>query len=79
LRETEAEKMFNRLFSSTEDGIESMKKEKHFALGHKIPVTVKSFSRQELENKQFTAKHSSILRILTKWAESLEEIFKKPE
>jgi hypothetical protein len=27
----------------------------------------------------FTAKHSSILRILTKWAEYLEDIFKRPK
>jgi hypothetical protein len=55
-----------------------MKKDRHFALGHKIPVTVKAFNKQELENKQFTAKHSSILRILTKWAGYLEEVFKNP-
>jgi hypothetical protein len=49
-----------------------MKKDKNYALGHKIPATVKTFSKQELEYHEFTAKHSSILRILTKWAGYLE-------
>jgi hypothetical protein len=39
-----------------------------FALGQKVPASVKPYSRQEIANKQFVAKHSSILRILTKWA-----------
>ena len=46
-------------------------------LGQKIPSFVKIFNRQDLENKNFQAKHSSILRILTKWAENLEKIFEK--
>jgi hypothetical protein len=56
-----------------------MKTKNEFALGHKIPAQVKAFSRQEIDSKQFTARHSSILRILTKWAESLEGIFKDPD
>jgi hemerythrin len=56
-----------------------MKHEKQYALGQKIPASVKLFSRHEIANKQFSAQHSSILRILTKWAEYLEEIFKDPE
>ena len=32
-----------------------------------------------MANGKFTAKHSSILRILTKWSEYLEEIFDNPE
>lgn len=45
----------------------------------KIPVYVKEFSKLEMENNNFTAKHSSILRIMTKWTEYLEEIFKNAE
>ena len=37
------------------------------------------FSRQEIASKQFSAKHSSILRILTKWAGYLQEIFDDPQ
>ena len=48
-------------------------------MGQKIPASVKTFSKQELASKQFSAKHSSILRILTKWAGNLEDIFKNPE
>ena len=56
-----------------------MKKKKNFGIGQKIPASVKTFSREEITNKQFTAKHSSILRILTKWAGYLENVFKNPE
>ena len=45
-----------------------MKKESKMAMGQKIPGFVKVFSRQDIANKNFKAKHSSILRILTKWA-----------
>jgi hypothetical protein len=56
-----------------------MKKNKPPALGQKIPAAVKAFSRQEIESGQFSAKHSSILRILTKWAGYLEDIFENAE
>ena len=49
-----------------------MKMKKTYALGQKIPSFVKVFNRQEIQNKQFSAKHSSILRIMTKWAGYLE-------
>ena len=52
-----------------------MKTKNKFALGQKIPASVKMFDRKEIETKQFKAKHSSILRILTKWAVYLEDIF----
>ena len=32
-----------------------------------------------MDNNKFTAKHSSVLRIMTKWAEYLEELFKNAE
>jgi len=56
-----------------------MKTSKSYALGQKIPPSVKTFSKQDIVNQQFTAKHSSILRILTKWADYLEDIFTNPE
>ena len=56
-----------------------MKKSKKFAIGQKIPASVKTFSKYDIKNRNFTAKHSSVLRILTKWAECLEETFQNPE
>lgn len=44
-------------------------------LGQKIPSYVKEFNKQELICQEFSSKHSSILRILTKWNEYLEDIF----
>jgi hypothetical protein len=51
----------------------------HYGLGQKIPASLKPFTRQEITNKQFSAKHSSILRILTKWAGYLEDVFSNAE
>jgi hypothetical protein len=56
-----------------------MKSGRQYALGQKIPSSIKTFGKQEIAGKQFSARHSSMLRILTKWAEYLEEIFKIPE
>jgi len=60
-------------------GIEDMKSKKKYAIGQKIPGHIKYFNRQDVENNNFTAKHSSILRILTKWIEYLEDIFQNAE
>ena len=40
---------------------------KHYEIGSKIPASVQEFNKQELANLNFHAKHSSVLRILTKW------------
>jgi len=56
-----------------------LRKDKKYAIAEKIPSYVKKFSRQEVNDKKFTAKHSSVLRILTKWAEYLEDIFYNAE
>ena len=74
----EKESKYDRFWQKAEDGIAEVKGKHSFALGQKIPASVKLFNKQEVENKLFTAKHSSILRILTKWAENLEEIFNNP-
>ena len=55
-----------------------MKRGKKYAIGQKIPSFVKPFSKQEVSNKEFTSSHSSILRILTKWAEYMEDILRSP-
>jgi tRNA/tmRNA/rRNA uracil-C5-methylase (TrmA/RlmC/RlmD family) len=76
----ETSKKLRALKVLAEEGIEAASgKKKSYAFGQKIPAEVRSFNRQEISNKQFTAKHSSILRILTKWAGYLEEIFDNPE
>lgn len=59
----------------SDEGIQSIKKDKKYLIGQKIPPSVKPFGREEMVLKQFRAKHSSIFRILTKWAGYLEEIF----
>jgi len=48
--------------------LEEMKKKHDFAIGQKIPGSVKSFSKKDLMDKKFSAKHSAVLRMLTKWA-----------
>jgi len=55
-----------------------MKKRHDFAIGQKIPGSVKSFSKKDLMDKNFSAKNSAVLRMLTKWAENLENIFDNP-
>lgn len=48
-------------------------------IGQKIPGYVKEFSKQEISSKDFTVKHSSVLRVMSKWAEYLENLFKNAE
>ena len=55
-----------------------IKQKNVFAINQKIPGSVKQFVRQEIEGEDVTIRHSSIFRILTKWAESLEKNFKNP-
>ena len=76
--EQQVEKL-NKIWDGSEEGITMKRSEKKYAIGQKIPAAVKPFSRQEIENGQFSARHSSILRILTKWAQSLEDVFKNAE
>lgn len=47
-------------------------------MGQKIPAYVKEFTRQEIESKGFRAEHSSVLRVMTKWAENLKDILLNP-
>jgi hypothetical protein len=55
------------LMEKAEKGIEESRRDKNYVLGQKIPGHVKEFSRQEMGDQHFSAKHSSVLRILTKW------------
>lgn len=59
--------------------LEFIQAHKKYSMNQKIPTFVKEFTRQEITNKQFTAKHSSILRILTKWCKNLQDIFEDSE
>jgi len=45
-----------------------MKKKHDFVIGQKIPNSVRSFSKKDVMDKNFSAKHSAVLRMLTKWA-----------
>ena len=57
-----------------------MKGQQNFILiGQKIPASVKPYSKYQINAKEFAGKHSSLLRILTKWADYLENILQKPE
>lgn len=67
------------LWQGSEEGISDMKGGKQYAIGQKIPSSVPIFNRQEVASRNFVAKHSSVLRILSKWSYYLEEIFKNPE
>ena len=48
-------------------------------VGQKIPSYVKEFTKPEIASKSFPVKHSSILRVMAKWAEYLEGMFQKAE
>lgn len=48
-----------------------MRKHRDFEIGQKLPSTIRPFSKKDIEDKNFSCKHSSVLRILTKWAENL--------
>ena len=67
------------IWERSEEGIADMMAKHPVLLGQKIPVSVKQFSREEIKERNFSAKHSSVLRIMTKWAEYLEGVFKNPE
>jgi hypothetical protein len=67
------------LWKGSEEGISDIKGERKFAIGQKIPSAVPIFNRQEVASRNFVAKHSSVLRVLSKWSYYLEETFKNPE
>ena len=48
-------------------------------IGQKIPAEVPPFAIEELEGCKFKAYDSSIVRLLTKWAEELEKTLTNPE
>jgi hypothetical protein len=41
----------------------------------KIPKHIKNLTRKQMAYKDFTAKHSSLMRMITKRAEHITEIF----
>lgn len=44
---------------------------KQVLIGQKIPIGVPTFSDEDIESSKFKIYDSSILRLLTKWAEEL--------
>jgi hypothetical protein len=61
-------KQMDQLWKEMKEEMDLTSNNYKFALGQKIPASVKPYSLQDIADKQFVAKHSSILRILTKWA-----------
>lgn len=47
--------------------------------GQKIPSGTRQFTDDDIEGEVFKLHHSSILRILTKWAEQLRSKFENAE
>ena len=66
--------LFDKINKKAEDSIPQFKRGNKFALGQKIPAFVKPFSKQEMISGEFSAKHSSVLRLLTKWAGYMEDL-----
>jgi len=54
--------------SGAKEDIEKMRSHHSYAIGQKIPAFVKPYTLQEISSNKFAGKHSSLLRILTKWA-----------
>ena len=48
-------------------------------IGRKISKNTPKYSAPEIENGVFFVKSTSILRIITKWVEELDEIVRHPE
>jgi hypothetical protein len=48
-------------------------------MGQKLPSGLEPFGKNDLKDRNFTAKHSSVLRVITKWAENLEAVFENAE
>ena len=54
--------------------------QKQVLIGHKIPIGIKLFSEECIQASRFKVFDSSILRLLTKWAEELRnKIFNAEE
>jgi hypothetical protein len=47
--------------------------QKQVQIGHKIPIGVPLFTEEDIQASNFHIKDSSILRLLTKWAEELRD------
>lgn len=56
-----------------------MRSHNKYAIGYKIPNNVAPFDDYDLKTCNFHVNNSSVLRIMTKWAESLEEIYEQPK
>ena len=65
--------------SGAKESIQKMRTHSQYQIGSKIPNSVKPFTVHQIANKNVAGKHSSILRIMTKWAQYLEGILEKPQ
>lgn len=54
---------------------EKVKAYTSYLIGRKVSENVDLFKEGDIENEHLVVKHSSILRILTKWCEELESKF----
>ena len=48
-KQTKSEQL-NEVFAKKDDGIQRMKEKNTFALGQKIPASIKQFTRQEVQS-----------------------------
>ena len=48
-------------------------------MGQKLPSGLETFGNNDLKDRNFNAKHSSVLRVITKWAENLDAVFENAE
>jgi hypothetical protein len=69
----------SQVMKASEESIESIKGNKTYTIGQKIPSVIKPCKKDELSTIDFILRHSSILNILIKWAEHLEFYFENAE
>lgn len=58
---------------------EKVKTYTKFVIGRKINKNTPKYTKPEIENGVFFVKSASILRLLTKWVEQLDDIVRNPE
>jgi hypothetical protein len=55
-----------------------MRNHHKYGIAQKIPNYVKPFNDNDIKAANFNVNSSAVLRIMIKWAEYLEDIFRKP-
>ena len=59
-----------------EEYAEKVKEFTAYQIGRKLSKNTKTFSKEEIEEGKLEINDSALLRILTKWCEELEGVFK---